>query len=273
MNRFRAANRANWDERVAIHLKDETGFYGLDRFRAGGDSVDPVVDAVLGDIAGLDLIHLQCHFGLDTLGLARRGARVWGLDFSPAAIAAARALAEETGLEARFVEADVFAAPAAVDGRRFDLVFVSWGAICWIDDLDAWLQVVADLLRPGGRFLLAEVHPGLWPLEEHEGRLVVTDDAVTPRARPYTDDVARTYTGAPDELVNRRTYEWGHSFEGLLGGLARAGLELGSYREFDCLPWPRFPMMREGRDRLYRLPDGHPRLPLAFTLWARRPED
>jgi 2-polyprenyl-3-methyl-5-hydroxy-6-metoxy-1,4-benzoquinol methylase len=148
MSDWYAANRRGWDERVAIHLRDRTGFYGVDGLKRGERTLGPIVDAELGPVAGLSVVHLQCHFGLDTLTMARNGARVVGLDFSPAAIAAARALAAETGLAARFVEGDVYDAPKLID-ERFDRVFVTWGAICWLPRIDRWAAVVAAMLKPG----------------------------------------------------------------------------------------------------------------------------
>src|SRR5262245_11273672 len=135
------ANRRNWDERVAVHRADRTGFYGVEEFRRGGDTLGPIEAGEIGDVRGKRLLHLQCHFGLDTLSLARRGATVTGLDFSAPAIAMARDLAAETGLTARFVESDVYEAHAAI-ADRFDIVYVTWGALGWLNDIRRWTAVV-----------------------------------------------------------------------------------------------------------------------------------
>src|ERR1700676_3646158 len=139
---FRAANRRNWDERVPIHRQDRTGFYAVERFLAGEKRLHEIVLGELGAVAGKRLIHLQCHFGLDTLILARHGAIATGLDFSPTAIAEARLLAEITSLAADFVCADVYAAREAVIGH-FDIAYVTWGTICWLPDLARWAHTVA----------------------------------------------------------------------------------------------------------------------------------
>ena len=139
-------NRAWWDERVPIDVASE--FYDVEGFRAGGSSLRPFEVEEVGDVADRSLLHLQCHFGLDTLSWARRGARVSGLDFSQPAIEAARALAADTGLDAEFSVADVYDAPAVLGGRRFDVVYTGIGAINWLPDMERWARVVAELLEP-----------------------------------------------------------------------------------------------------------------------------
>src|SRR5690349_12956971 len=157
---WREANRANWDERVGVHLAQ--GGYDLSALRAGRGQLHEIEEKELGDVRGLRILHLQCHFGCDSLTLAQRGAEVVGLDFSRAAIGAARNLAAELGLtaQARFVEADLYDAPAAVAGpASFDRVFVTWGAISWLPDIAWWARIVAHFLKPGGSLYLADGHP------------------------------------------------------------------------------------------------------------------
>jgi SAM-dependent methyltransferase len=157
---WRAANRANWDERVQVHLG--TSGYDLAPLRAGHGRLNAIEEAELGSVKGLRVLHLQCHFGRDTLTLAQRGAEVVGLDFSAPAVAKARELAAELSLEsrARFVEADLYDAVAAVpEPHAFDLVFVTWGAITWLPDIRRWAEIVAHFLKPGGGLYLAEGHP------------------------------------------------------------------------------------------------------------------
>src|SRR6266566_241182 len=142
-------NRRNWDERAAIHARDTTGDYMLDRFRAGEDALHAIEASELGDISGKRVLHLQCHIGLDTLCLVRRGADVTGIDFSSAALSVARRLSDETGLKADFVEGTVYQAPDLTPGP-FDLVFTTWGTICWLPDVNKWAKVIASVLAPGG---------------------------------------------------------------------------------------------------------------------------
>jgi 2-polyprenyl-3-methyl-5-hydroxy-6-metoxy-1,4-benzoquinol methylase len=158
-------NRRNWDERAAIHARDVTGDYRLDRFRAGEDALHAIEAAELGDIFGKRVLHLQCHIGLDTLSLVLRGAVVTGLDFSGAALTIARRLSDKTGLKANFVEGTVDQAPKLTPGP-FDLVYTTWGTICWLPDVKEWAKVIASVLAPGGELYFADAHPGFNVLEE-----------------------------------------------------------------------------------------------------------
>src|SRR5690349_6368030 len=155
---WRALNRANWDERVAVHLGPAG--YDLSALRSGRGRLDPISEAELGAVGGLQVLHLQCHFGKDSLVLANRGAAVTGVDFSQPAIEAARDLACELGLSARFVRADVYDAPSVIrEPASFALVFTTWGTITWLPDLAGWAQAIAYFLRPGGALYFADAHP------------------------------------------------------------------------------------------------------------------
>jgi 2-polyprenyl-3-methyl-5-hydroxy-6-metoxy-1,4-benzoquinol methylase len=264
---FCAANRRNWDERVAIHRRDATGFYAVERFLAGEKRLHAIDSSELGEIAGKRLIHLQCHFGLDTLILARQGAVATGLDFSPAAIAEARRLAAEIGVAADFVCADVYDARQAVEGE-FDIVFTTWGTICWLPDIVGWAETIASLLAPGGVFYFADAHPAILVLEEREGRLVAEWAADTAIDEPLIFDEAQTYTGDPTPLTASRTYQWIHSLPRILCALTTAGLVLDFVHEHRWLPWPPFPMCIRNDDGAYCLPKGAPPRPLAVSLRA-----
>ena len=262
-------NRLNWDERAIIHGRDATGFYMLDRFRAGEDVLHPFEAAELGDIAGKRVLHLQCHIGLDTLCLVRRGAIATGVDFSGEAVQLARCLAEETGLRADFVQGRVDEAPRLVPGP-FDLVFSTWGTICWLPDLTVWARVIATVLAPGGELYLADAHPGFALMEERGGRLEPTYDFQTPADRPLEFNSETTYTGDSAIMTNQSTREWIHALSTILGALIEAGLTIKMFREHEVLPWPGVPSLVRGSDRLWRLPEGLPRFPLSFSLRARK---
>lgn len=262
-------NRRNWDERAAIHARDTTGDYMLDRFRAGEDALHAIEAEELGDVSGKRVLHLQCHIGRDTLCLARRGAVVTGLDFSGAAIDVAPRLATETGLKADFIQGTVDEAPQLCPGP-FDLVFATWGTLCWLPDLAVWARVIAEVLGPRGELYCADAHPGFSVLEEHAGRLVPAFDFQTPADWPLEFVNATTYTGDPTILTHQSTREWIHSLSGILGALIEAGLTITMFREHEVLPWKAAPNLVPASDRLWRLPDGHPRLPLSFSLRARK---
>jgi SAM-dependent methyltransferase len=262
-------NRRNWDERAAIHARDATGDYRLDRFRAGEDVLHEIEAAELGDIAGKRVLHLQCHIGRDTLCLARRGALVTGLDFSSEALDVARRLAEEIGLRAQFVQGTVDQAPLLTPGP-FDLVFTTWGTICWLPDIRVWAKVIASVLAPGGELYFADAHPGFLLMEEQDGRLIPTYDFDTPVERPLEFVNATTYTGDPTVMTHQATREWIHSLSSIFGALLDAGLSITMFREHEVLPWQGVPSLVSASERLWRLPDGHPRMPLSFSLKARR---
>jgi len=263
-------NLRNWEERAVIHARDTSGDYMLDRFRAGEDSLHAIEAAELGDISGKRVLHLQCHIGRDTLCLARRGATVTGLDFSKSALSVARRLSEETGLKADFVLGTVDQAPNLTPGP-FDLVFTTWGTICWLPDTAIWAKVIASVLAAGGELYFADAHPAFNVLEDVNGRLVPTYDFKTPADRPLQLVNQTTYTGDPTILSHQSTCEWIHSLSAVLGGLIDAGLTITMFREHEVLPWRGLPILVSASDRLWRLPDGYPRIPLSYSLRAQKP--
>lgn len=277
-----ALNQARWNEVVAIHVASP--FYRVKEFLAGADTLLPIEAAEIGDLTGKSLIHLQCHFGLDTLALARRGAQVTGLDFSSTAIAAARDLAREAGIDARFVEGNLYDAPSLISDR-FDRAYVTWGAINWLPDIMGWAKVVATMLKPGGELYLLEGHPFAITLDQIGDGSVLADGAVGEQdpsaplrpaydyfqdaSKPLTFETDQTYTNDGPKLKNTRTHEFVHGIGDILGALIDAGLTITQFREHDRLAWQMYPMMVEDGDGMYRMPDGMPSLPLSFSLIAK----
>jgi SAM-dependent methyltransferase len=260
------ANRRMWDERVPIHVASD--FYDLAGFKAGDITLRPFEVTEVGSVIGQDLVHLQCHFGLDTLSWARLGARVTGLDFSPTAIAAARQVAAETGLAATFVEGNVYDAPALL-GRQYDVVYTGLGALCWLPDLERWADVVVALTRPGGSAYVAEFHPFTDVFGDDDLSVV----------RPYFQgpeptvwDQPGTYADLDAHTRHNVSYDWTHPVSDVLDVLARRGLVLERFREHDYTLFPRWRFLeRAGRDT-YRLPAGMPSLPLMYSVRFRRPD-
>ena len=281
-------NRRNWDERAAIHAREALDD-GLARFQAGEDALHAIEAAELGDISGKRVLHLQCHIGRDTLCLARRGAVVTGLDFSPAAIDVARHLSMETGLKATFIQGTVDETPRLAPGP-FDLVFATWGTLCWLPDMGDWARAIASVLAPGGELYCADAHPSFVMLEEQTGRLLPTFDFQTPPDRPleFVDAEPTTYMGDPTPMTHQATRVWIHSLSNILGALIDAGLIITMFHEHEVLPWRRYAAqvtVRPGEtfalsgdtqnlvpttDRMWRLRDGHPRMPLSFSLRAEK---
>lgn len=278
-----AINQARWDEVVPIHAASP--FYRVREFLAGEDILLPIEAREVGDLRGKSLVHLQCHFGLDTLCLARRGAQVTGLDFAPNAIATARELAREAGINARFVEGNLYDAPSLI-GDRFDRAYVTWGAINWLPDIKGWAKVVAAMLKPGGELYLLEGHPFAFTLDQVADGVSAADavksgaqDASAPLRPtfPYFSDgtplqfeTDETYTGDGIKIANTRTHEFVHGIGEILGALLEAGLTLTYFTEHDSLAWAMWPKMVEGVDRMFRMPAGEPSLPLSFSVKARK---
>ena len=270
MRAYMEANRRRWNEATTLHLTCANGFYGTERLRAGADVLCPIESREIGNVAGLSVLHLQCHFGLDTLSLARRGGDVVGVDFSETAIAAARALSEETGVAGAFIESDLYDAPDHPDlrGRSFDLVYVTWGAINWLPDIAGWARVVGHFLKQGGRLYLLETHPAALMLEEGaEGALSPTYPYFQ-GDEPLTFDEKTTYTGDERVLENSASYEWIHPLAAIFSGLSEAGMAVEYLHEFDALPYKLYPCMTENGDGMYVLPEATPSIPLAFSISA-----
>jgi len=263
------SNRRNFDERVSIHVRDTTGAYMVDRFLTGADTLFPIEAAEIGDLASKRLLHLQCHIGLDTLSLARRGALVTGLDFSPRAIAAARDFSRKTGISARFVEAEVYDAPQAT-GETYDFIYTTWGTIVWLPDIPRWARAIAMVLNPGGKLYFLDTHPHVMTLEEKGACLVATYPWRTPGDAPLVCEESTTYTGDPTPIASHVTYQWLHPLGDILSSLIDAGLVIESVREHERLPYKHFPMMIDAGDRMFRLPTSELAMPLAVSITAHK---
>jgi SAM-dependent methyltransferase len=266
----RATNRAHWDALAAVHGQD--AHYDTDALVAGADSLsdheDAAVREAVGEVAGLDVLHLQCHIGFDSISLARRGARVTGADFSPASLAKARGLAAQAGVDVEFVEADATALPPELHGR-FDLIYSTIGVLCWIEDLAAWMRSVHAALRPRGRLVLVEIHPTFNMFGELEP--LVLDF-------PYGFDGARrfdepgSYADANADVAATVEVVYGHSLGEVVTAAVAAGLRVDALHEhLDTDVDPRGEMLAREDDGRLRLRLGGELLPLLFTLLATRP--
>ncbi len=275
----RAANLANWEDRVPLHFEA----YATDALVTDPSHLSTVARTDLaalapyvagGTVEGLDVCHLQCHIGTDTLSFAKAGATVVGVDFSPSALAAAAVLAERIGIEAEWVQTDVLDVRTAIDrdlvaGRLFDLVYTSIGTIGWLDDLDTWAAQVASLLKPGGIFYIRDGHPALFSLDEES-------DALTVKYRYFHDggalqwDDEGTYAG-DGRVEHSRTYEWPHPISEVVTVLLRHGLTLLALDEGKTLPWQFARRMTVTDDGEYQWPGNESSLvPCTFTIVARR---
>jgi SAM-dependent methyltransferase len=266
---YLAANRANWDDRVAIHWQpdayDAPGFIADPKLLSRAVTFDR---EYLPDVAGRTLVHLQCHFGKDTLSWARLGAAVTGVDFSEQAIEAARRLSTESGTPGRFVLGDVYRA-ASILGETFDVVYTGIGALCWLPDIEGWAAVVADLLVPGGVLYLREGHPVLWSLDWRQAdEMLVVRHPYFETADPVPWDDDSTYAGS-GTVAHARTYEWNHGIGEIVTALLGVGFTIDLFEEHRTCAWEGLPHTSRGEDGLYRLPE-HQRdlVPLMYSLRA-----
>jgi SAM-dependent methyltransferase len=258
-------NRRMWDERVPIHV--ESTLYDVPAFLAGASSLyDFEVQAIGDRVRGKDLVHLQCHFGQDTLSWARHGAKVWGLDFSQPAIEHARRLAAAAQLDtqAEFVCADVYDATRAL-GRTFDVVYTGIGALCWLPDIERWAEQVRSLLRPGGTFYIVEMHPTSEILSDAD--LVISRSYFHDR-RGEVDNSRGTYADKAAATTHNTSISWAHPFQDLFAALFRHGFRVGSFQEHDFCPFQYFDFMTEERPGVWRLPPAMPQLPWMYSLSA-----
>ena len=256
-----AANRLLWDELTAIH--ERSAFYDVEGFLAGASSLtSPELDELGPEVAGKRLLHLQCHFGLDTLSWARMGATVTGVDFSGRAIALAR---------------DLYELPTALDGR-FDIVFTSWGVLCWLPDLTRWARLIADYLAPGGIFYIAEFHPFLFALADDSEEPFLGRDSYFHAAEPHAweNDDRGSYADPSAHVEAPVEYQWDHPLGEIVTALIEAGLTIAELHEFrrleehQRLDWPCLGQRPDGSFGLRQLRD---EFPLSFSLRAQRPRD
>ena len=271
MNEYMTANRALWEEWTSIHERSE--FYDVEGWKAGRRPLPEFVLDEVGDVAGKDLLHLQCHFGMDTLAWARLGARVTGVDFSERAIALARSLAASTGLEASFVQADVLELDQVLDSD-FDVVFTSFGVLWWLPDLTRWAKVVARFLRPGGMLYLADFHPFSQAMDDGDTTAPTLFYPYFPAPEPLVFPTQGSYADPDAQVEQPVEYGWQHSMGEIVTVLAEAGLRIEFLHEFPFTVFRALPYLIKSADdpRAWRLPEPYDgKLPLLFSLKATKP--
>lgn len=266
MDKRLETNRANWNERTPVHAASD--FYDVAAFKAGRNTLQAIEREEVGPVAGKSLLHLQCHFGLDTMSWSRLGAQATGVDFSNTAIDLARALNDEIGTDARFICSNVYDLPDVL-AEQFDLVFTSYGVLCWLPDLDRWAEVVYRHLKPGGTFYIVEFHPVLLTLEATAGG----------ETRPYYSYFREElyFTGnepsyAGDDHIASPNYEWQHSLGKIVTAVADAGLRIEFLHEFPYCSYQALPTMVQGEDGWWRFPVNNDSIPQMFSIRASKPE-
>ncbi len=270
MDEYRRINQAKWDELVGLHAASD--FYDLDGFRRGHTSLRSLELGEVGEVAGQRLLHLQCHFGLDTLSWARLGAVTTGVDFSGRAIDLARSLADELGIAARFVCADLYDLAEVLE-ESFDVVYSSYGVLCWLADLPRWAEIVASYLVPGGRFHLVELHPFAATLDDESEELAVRFPYFR-SSEPLRYDRQGSYANPSAVLEHTVSYSWPSPLGDVVTSLAGAGLQIASLKEYPLAPEQLLPRLRRGENGWWRLPDEEQdRVPLTYALRAIKPAE
>ena len=257
----RRVNRDFWEEVTPRHLSS----YDVEGFLMGEPWLPKQILEEVGDVEGLSLLHLQCHFGLDTLAWAFLDANVTGVDFSPQSIKAARELAKQTDLEANFLCSDIYELPQNLKGQ-YDIVFTSIGVLCWLPDLDKWAEIIAHFLKTGGFFYIMEGHPLLYTFD---------DDGQWTFQLPYFHKAAPYFWGEEttdymDTSYHPKspTYEWQWSISDIINALVRAGLRIEFFNEFGAIDNPVYPGMVRREDGLFTFPNMPVELPILFSLKA-----
>jgi ubiquinone/menaquinone biosynthesis C-methylase UbiE len=265
MDNFLSANRTLWDEWAIINARSE--FYEVDKFKAGARSLHPLELEELGDVQGRTMLHLQCHFGLDTLAWARRGGLVTGVDFSGQAIALARQLGQECQIPARFIESNLYDLPQVLD-EQFDIVYTSYGVLTWLPNLRKWAQIVAHFLKPGGTFYIAEFHPTAMLFDDQASELQLRYPYFS--SEPIVCTVQGSYADPQAEVKQSVSYEWAYPLGEVVTSLISAGLSLEFLHEYSFTVYQALPFLEQGADGYWRLPgEDVNKLPLMFSIKAK----
>ncbi|MEP6675979.1 MAG: methyltransferase domain-containing protein [Ferruginibacter sp.] len=263
LDNYFEANRRSWNQRTSVHK--DAAFYDLEGFKKGRSVLNEQIEVKeLGDVRGKTLLHLQCHFGLDTLSWQRMGAICTGVDFSDTAIQLAREINEEMKLEAKFIQCNVYDLEKNCN-EKFDIVFTSYGTIGWLPDLDKWAAVIAHFLKPGGIFYIADFHPVLWMMNEDFSAVkyhYLNEEMIV-------DEVEGSYSdrNAP---IKATEYGWNHPFSEIINALIKHGLQIQQLNEFTFSPYGCFQHTEKGEDGMWRIKGMGDKFPMMYSIKATK---
>ncbi len=258
-----AANKALWNAKTPIHV--DTEMYDMAAFRAGQSSLRSIELEGLGEVAGKSILHLQCHFGQDSLSWAREGAQVTGVDLSDAAIDQARALSRELNIPAEFICCNVYDLKDHLKGK-FDIVFTSYGTIGWLPDLDPWAEVISHFLKPGGTFFIADFHPVVWMMDDDFKEFTYSyfNKGV------IEEEVSGTYADR-DADIQMLSYGWNHPLSEIITALIGKRLEIRDLSEYDYSPWACFPHLKQIDERKWIFEHLEHKIPYVYSIKAQKP--
>jgi 2-polyprenyl-3-methyl-5-hydroxy-6-metoxy-1,4-benzoquinol methylase len=258
-------NKQSWNKRTAVHKN--SAFYDLDSFKKGKSSLNKIELEELGDVTGKTLLHLQCHFGMDTMSWARAGADCVGVDLSDEAINLAKEVNDELKLHAEFICCNVYDLEQHLD-KKFDVVFTSYGTIGWLPDLDAWAAIVSHFLKPGGIFYIADFHPVLWMMDEDFEKIKY--DYFNTEA--ITEEISGTYTDR-EAPIRSTEHSWNHPFSEIINALVKHGLQIQQLNEFPYSPYNCFNNLEQGGDGMWRIKGMAEKMPVMYSIKAIKTPD
>ena len=262
MENYLEVNRESWDARVDPHV--ESDFYGMEDFLQGKTSLKPIELDLLGNIEGKRILHLQCHFGQDTISLSKMGAKVVGMDFSPKAIEQAINLAKKCETDTEFICADVYSLPEILD-EKFDIVFSSYGTIGWLPDINKWAEVVSHFLKPNGEFIFAEFHPIVWMYDDDFTKVQYKYST----AEPIVETLNGSYA-AKDSNLELRSISWNHGLAEVINALISKGIEIKDLQEYHWSPYACFSSTQEVGEGKYIIPEFGDKIPLVYSIKGQK---
>jgi len=260
MQKYFDSNKKIWNDRVPVHAV--SSFYDVESFKSGKSSLNFIELEELGDVKGKSLLHLQCHFGQDSLSWARMGAKVTGVDFSDEAIKLARQLNDELKLDTEFICSNVYDLKENLN-KKFDIIFTSYGVIGWLPDLDKWAEIISHFLKPGGVFNIVEFHPFVWMLDD---KLEFIKYSYF-NTEVIAEEVHGTYSDR-EALLTGTEYGWNHPFSEVITSLHTHGIQVQSFKEFPFSVYNCFPNMVQGEDGWWRIKGLENKIPMMYSLKA-----
>ena len=255
-------NKASWNKRTEFHVKSD--FYQNEAFIKGANSLQSIEMELLGNIKGKNILHLQCHFGQDTLSMARMGAQTTGIDLSDKAIEQARDLNKQLGLQSEFICCDIYDLPNHLD-NKFDIVFTSYGTIGWLPDMDKWAAIVSRYLKPGGQFIFAEFHPFVWMFDDDFSKIQYPYF----KADPIIEMEAATYADGNAD-INLECVTWNHSLSEVISSLIKQGIEIIDFQEYDYSPYDCFSHTEKIGDKQFRIKHLGDKVPMVYSVVGRK---
>ncbi|MGM1055492.1 MAG: class I SAM-dependent methyltransferase [Bacteroidota bacterium] len=255
-------NKKLWNQKTEIHY--DSDFYDVDSFIKGKDSLNPIEIGLLGKIKGKRILHLQCHFGQDTISLARHGALPTGIDFSENAIKKAKRLNESIGTNAKFIKSDIYKLPEILD-EKFDIVFTSYGVIGWLPEMNKWADIINHFLKPGGEFIMVEFHPVIWMFSNDFKQIEFSymDSA------PIIEELEGTYTDR-NAQIKEKSVSWNHGLSTVLDSLIKSGLVITDFKEYNYSPYDCFNNTIKTDDGNYKIKGLEDKIPMVYSVKAKK---